>query len=736
MKKLILAIGTLFMAGMIFAQTRKDITKYSVQVLTQETANLVAGEASWLPGTVQDRLKANLQEHLGMKTVVDSKSEAALKKIQAESESAARDEKTAIELGKITSAKFVLFTKLRKTSSGYMISADFTDLTTGEQMASVSSKAYSSPDYLYGSTGGVDEITLLLAGKLGIQISSISKNLLSSGSASFSVDEQLALVKQNEEQYQKMMANYDEELSRLSRSNDINAIQNKNRIEAEKALLKEKQTAEKKRQEELLAQKKRAEEDEKLEAERSIALKNQRDQLAKDAAAKAAEVRKLKLAKQGVLGQINVIESKKKALVEIRQDVETRSQELYEQLVKDRESEAEKIWIKSFSTVELGSDGDPTEAALKRREKQAIKSYEDLTNKFFSDCESVKKSIAAQDTALLAEIRADQKALSATRTVSSMGEELKVSYGKYEGGQNGWNAYLSLYSDGVLLYSDSFIVKYEALSGKKAPNMETELDDKVIEEYTSNVDMYNSLLLRGDPIIYFELDYNVKALADDEPSQYQFSFNKIRVINTVNGKVTQTSALSKVEDRTMQPQWDLRDKAGIVAKEKKNLNSLSKYSEQGETLTSLRVKAAEKKRIAEEKRKKIEEIMQNMIPIPGRDFFMLKTEGTQDLYDVVMGENPSFHEGDDLPVENVSWYDAIYFCNKFSEIVGLEPVYSVDGKTDVSKWDYTPHKRSEIKGVIRQNMGLSQKYGATLIILNLQVNSNLLEFKYEQRRKR
>ena len=32
--------------------------------------------------------------------------------------------------------------------------------------------------------------------------------------------------------------------------------------------------------------------------------------------------------------------------------------------------------------------------------------------------------------------------------------------------------------------------------------------------------------------------------------------------------------------------------------------------------------------------------------------------------------------------------------------------------------------------------GLSQKYGAALIILNLQENSNLLKFKYEQRRKR
>ena len=476
------------------AEARKNMLKYPVQVVNQEVINLAGSEAAWLPGQIQDKLKSNLQEYLGMKTVVDSKSEAALKKLQAESESAARDESTAIELGKITTAKFALFTKLRKTASGYTISVDFTDLTTGEQMASATSKEYSKSEYLYGSTGAVDELTLSIGSKLGINISDLSKNLLTSGSASFSVDDQLALAKQNEAQFNKMMSDYDAELSKLMTSNDINAIQNKNRIEAEKALLVEKQNAERKRQEELKAQKARAAEDEKLEAERSIALKTQRDQMAKDAAAKAAEVRKLKMEKQGVLGQINVIESKKKALVEIRQGVEARDRELYEQMLKDKASEESRIRNRSYSTVELGSDGNPTEQAKQRRENQVIKSYDDLTNKFFADCDAVKKATASQDAALLAEIRGDQKALTATRTVSSMGEELKVSYGKYEGSQNGWNAYLSLYSDGVLLYTDNFIVNYDALSGKKAPDMATELNDAVIEEYTNNVDMYNSLL--------------------------------------------------------------------------------------------------------------------------------------------------------------------------------------------------------------------------------------------------
>jgi len=701
-KHIALLLISLFITG-LFAQTKSDAKKnvidYSVQVVNQEVVNIVGAEAAWLPGQVQDKLKANFQEYLGMKTVVDSKSEAILKKLQSESEDVGRDESSAIELGKITTAKFAVFTKLRKTGSGYTISIDFTDLTTGEQLVSCISKEYSKAEYLYGTTGAIDELTLILANKLNIKISDINKNRLTNGSSNFSVDAQLALAKQNELQYQKLMKAYDDELSILMTSDDINAIQNKNRIEAEKAILVEKQKAEKKRQEELKAQMARAAEDEKLEAERSIALKIQRDQLAKDAAAKAAEVRKLKFEKQGILGQINVIESKKKALVEIRQGVEDRSLELYEQMLKDKASEEDRIRNKSYSTVELGTDMYPTEQALLRRENQIIKSNEDLTNKFYEDCEAVKKATASQDAALLAEIRADQKTLTSIRTVSSMGDELKVSFGYYDGSKNGWKAYLSLYSDGILLYTDDFIVNYEALSGKKAPDLANEMNDSVIEEYTSNVDMYTSLLTRGDPIIYFEMDYNVTAEKDDKPSQYKFNFNKIRVINTVSGNVTQTSILNKVQPRAMKPEWDLRESSGIVRKAQK-------------------YEANEK--IKAEVKKSFDGMEISMITIPGRNFQMLSTEVTQKLYVSVIGSNPSRKKEENInriydeflsefsdddyenkPVEGLSWFDAIYFCNKLSKKLGLTPVYSVNGNTDPDTWKYIPHKKNWLRDVIQ-----------------------------------
>ncbi|WP_296690452.1 SUMF1/EgtB/PvdO family nonheme iron enzyme [Treponema sp. UBA6852] len=678
MKKTILLVSAILLAGFIYAQNIEN--GVAVQVLTPETVNLPAGDAAWLPGQIQDKVKSNVQDYLELKTVVDSKAEAAVKKLQAEAEGSARDESTAIELGKLTTAKYALFTKIRKTASGYVVSADFTDLTTGVQKASATSKEYTQASSLYGSTGAVDEITLALAGKLGIKISDLNKNLLSTGSSSFSVDEQLELAKQNEAQFQKMMNEYDAELSKLMTSNDINAIQNKNRIEAEKALLKEKQNAEKKRQEELKAQKARADADSKLEAERSIALKTQRDKLAKDAAAKAAEVRKLKTEKQGVLGLISMLESKKKALVEIRQGVEARSVELHTQMKEDETEQTLKILEANWASVEM-KDGKPTEAAKQRRANKVLSNNDALLAKFLADCESVKQSTMAQQNALLQSINADYKKLAAVKTVSSMGGELKVGYGTYDGDKCGWNAYLSLYSDGILLFQDTFIVKYETLAGKAAPDMAT-ASDAQLEEYINNTDMYTSLLVRGDPILYFELDYNAIAAAKDKPSTYTFYFTKLRAINTVSGKVVQTSTLNEELVREMKPVQDLREIQGVVAEEKaidkivKDLRSQGKGIEQAEKLADDK-SFFERYYFAEDSKKRSGI---DFAVIPGQDFVMSKTEITQAVYKAVMGKNPSRFTGDSLPVENVSWYDAVEFCNRLSKKAGLKPAYSINGK--------------------------------------------------------
>jgi formylglycine-generating enzyme required for sulfatase activity len=57
-------------------------------------------------------------------------------------------------------------------------------------------------------------------------------------------------------------------------------------------------------------------------------------------------------------------------------------------------------------------------------------------------------------------------------------------------------------------------------------------------------------------------------------------------------------------------------------------------------------------------------------------FYLGVYEVTQGQYRTVTGANPSsFKRSNDLPVENVSWYDAIAFCNTLSAREGLKPYY-------------------------------------------------------------
>ena len=93
-----------------------------------------------------------------------------------------------------------------------------------------------------------------------------------------------------------------------------------------------------------------------------------------------------------------------------------------------------------------------------------------------------------------------------------------------------------------------------------------------------------------------------------------------------------------------------------------------------------------------------------MVNIDDKAIKMLSTEVTQDLYEKIMKTNPSHFKGDkNLPVECVSWFDSICFCNKLSEIVGLMPVYTVNGSTNPSDWNYTPHQGKSISSTITEN---------------------------------
>lgn len=67
------------------------------------------------------------------------------------------------------------------------------------------------------------------------------------------------------------------------------------------------------------------------------------------------------------------------------------------------------------------------------------------------------------------------------------------------------------------------------------------------------------------------------------------------------------------------------------------------------------------------------------------DFYMSIYELTQEEYSDVMGSNPSSFSGNRLPVESVTWLDAVQYCNVRSEKEGLTPAYTIEGQ--VVTWD-------------------------------------------------
>lgn len=65
------------------------------------------------------------------------------------------------------------------------------------------------------------------------------------------------------------------------------------------------------------------------------------------------------------------------------------------------------------------------------------------------------------------------------------------------------------------------------------------------------------------------------------------------------------------------------------------------------------------------------------------DYYIGKFEVTQELYQTVMDTNPSRWKGTTLPVENVSWNDAMEFCSELSRITGRRFTLPTE-----AEWEY------------------------------------------------
>ena len=69
-----------------------------------------------------------------------------------------------------------------------------------------------------------------------------------------------------------------------------------------------------------------------------------------------------------------------------------------------------------------------------------------------------------------------------------------------------------------------------------------------------------------------------------------------------------------------------------------------------------------------------------------RDFLIGRYPVTQALWESVMGSRLSRFKGANRPVDRVRWFDAVDFCNKLSELEGLETVYIIGDEGVTCNW--------------------------------------------------
>lgn len=88
------------------------------------------------------------------------------------------------------------------------------------------------------------------------------------------------------------------------------------------------------------------------------------------------------------------------------------------------------------------------------------------------------------------------------------------------------------------------------------------------------------------------------------------------------------------------------------------------------------------------------------------DLYVCQHEVTQAEYFEITQQSPSLRtpKGDNYPVENVSWYDAIVYCNLRSIKEGLTPCYKIKNSVKPQEWGTVPVMNDEEWNAVRVNL--------------------------------
>ncbi|MFA5618283.1 MAG: SUMF1/EgtB/PvdO family nonheme iron enzyme, partial [Syntrophorhabdaceae bacterium] len=110
------------------------------------------------------------------------------------------------------------------------------------------------------------------------------------------------------------------------------------------------------------------------------------------------------------------------------------------------------------------------------------------------------------------------------------------------------------------------------------------------------------------------------------------------------------------------------------------------------------------------------------------NYYISKYEITQELYEAIIGDNPSYdNDNSNYPVEQVSWFSSIEFCNALSDNKGFDRVYTISGvmaTADYSKNGYRLPTEAEWEYAARGMGRDDRKWSGTNDLEDLDLYAN------------
>lgn len=557
--------------------------------------NVGAGERAWLPSAISSSLKTNLKLFTGM-TPVNLENTAKIQEIQKKVESGAYDASQAvIEAGKLQDADYGVFVTVTKTGSTYQLAVSITSLTTGrEEATSTVNNIIKETDL---QDAAINATIIKLAPQLNVTLTALGIYSLTNSSDG-SLDEQIALAKQEAASYQATIEALNRELAGMNTTSamtDQEILAKKAAAEAERQLYEQRQQAALLKAQRLLEQKQKADEETMMATARSVEATRKLGQLSSQAEEIAAQVRALQNKQLSVEERITIIENKKAAYMRILQQVDIEVQAYYQQ--------ADEDYLALYVDPDDPANYPPAyykDGVFNRDYRQMLIS-ENEQRRIELQAEAEKNSTATRkateetlDT-LLEEIKKDINSLAGdTFTLSSLEypEVFKIS--SYNPNSYSWNADVdfTIFNESCPLVS--LVLSYEDVTGEPLPALKTRQD---FDDYAATYDIYDAMFRMGTPFLTLEMTYSILPDDDDHPSNYLILLDSYRLIRTTDNKLLREGRLND-NDLELQyyPITDTRPSGETLA-----VNAIREEEKKQEA-----VKQAEKTKRETEERKAVE----------------------------------------------------------------------------------------------------------------------------------